>query len=419
MTPYLELNALLRNLICFWAILLILGFIAIVILSVRQKRRFYAAAATVSAFLLYFIMQVCRDISSWKLGYDLHPIAAKLGNLPHFVFILVLSVFTAALIIRFHVYMQYARTHITPTAVKEAADQNPTGLLYYGEDGQSILTNHRMNEISFAVTGRALLNAQEFYNAVKEKHICELPDGRVVRFSHKEFTFDGAPCHELIADDITELYRKTETLRRENERLQSQNERMKEYGSIIDETVRRQEVLNTKTRIHDEMNRLLLSTDNAIQSGTAEEQRSILETWQKNILLLCMEADTDRKNNALSDLDALAKVIGISIVYDKQPKTEDADTLRLFSLACEEAMTNAAKHGGAKNLYVAICEENDTLTASFTNDGKTPEGTFTEGGGLSALRQRIEQSGGRMQTDAKERFTLTVTIPKTGNRNVL
>lgn len=412
MIPYLELSAFPRNLICFWTILLILGFIVIAILSVRQKDYLSLAIAIVSDFVLYFIMQVCREITASKLGYNLHPLANRIAGIPCIIFILVISGFTMIFIICFHQYLKYARTHITPTAVKEAADQSNIGILYYSKDGHPILTNHRMNEISFAVTGKALLNALEFYDAVKEKHIYKLQDGSVVRFSHKEISFDGASCYELVADDITDLYRKTEALRQENERLQSQNAHMKEYGKIIDENVRRQEILNTKTRIHDEMNRLLLSTDNAIRQGMLEEKRKILDTWQKNILLLCMEAESDRKSNVFSDLEAFSKTIGVNLHYDKLPETEHAGTLYLFSIAAEEAMANAAKHGNAKNLYVHILEDEGYLTATFTNDGNSPTKTFTEGGGLTALRRRIEELGGTMQTFSEECFTLTVMIPR-------
>lgn len=412
MTPYLEMNALIRNLICFWSILLILGFIAIVILSLKQKNYVSTLFAVVSNIVLYFIMQVCREISSWKLGYNLNPIAMRIASIPSIIYILVLLGFTIACSTGFYMYLKYAHTHITPMSIKEAADQSPIGVLYYSKEGNIILTNHRMNEISFDITGKALLNAQEFFDAIKGKSIYKLQDGSVVRFTHKEISFDGAICCELIADDITELYDKTETLRHENDFLQSQNVRMKEYGKIIDENVRRQEILNTKTRIHDEMNQLLLSTDKTIRQSTMAEKQKILDTWKKNILLLCMEAETDRINNAFSDLEAFSKIIGVKLHYDKLPETDNSSTLHLFSLAAEEAMANAAKHGNAKNLYINIMEDDNYLTAVFTNDGTIPNKAFTEGGGLTALRKRIEESGGKMQTSLDERFTLTVKIPQ-------
>lgn len=411
MTPYFELDALPRNLICFWAILLIFGFVMNTVLSLRRKQYLPSTVAVIAVSALYFIMQICRNVTKAYLGGSLHPLAEKFGKLPSIAYILLLTALTVAYVVHIYIIKIYSNTHISPTAIKEAMDQNPTGICYYRDNGQVILTNHKMNLLSFAVANQALLNGAELYDAVKDNHIVELTDGTVVRFAHKLFTLDDEPCHELIADDITELYQKIEALRQDNERLQQQNQRMKEFGETIDETVRRQEILHTKTCIHDEMNRLLLSTDNVIRCGTDEEKQKILETWKNNILLLCMEADTEKKSNAFSDLDAFAKVIGVSICYDTLPKTGNANTLKLFSLATEEAMTNAAKHGGAKNLYVHIFEDDSTLTASFENDGNAPVGAFVEGGGLSTLREHIEKAGGTMQISSKERFVLTVKIP--------
>lgn len=372
MRTYLELGPLSRSLICFWAIALMFSYLLNMVYAVRRKQHHAAASAGAAIAALYFIMQICRNVSKSHLGSSLHPLAESMGALPWIAYVIMLAGLTVGYVVHLHVSTIYANTHISPNAIKEAMDKNPTGICYYRENGQVILTNHKMNLLSFAVMGRALLNGAELYEAVRENRIVTLPDGSVVRFAHKKFTFGGEPCHELIADDITELYQKIEALRQDNERLKAQNQRMKAFGETIDATVRRQEILRTKTRIHDEMNRLLLSTDNAIRRGTEEERQKILEAWEKNILLLCIEADTGRKSNALSDLDALAKVIGVTICYDTLPETEDENVLRLFSMAAEEAMTNAAKHGSAKNLYVHISEDEAALTASFQNDGNPP-----------------------------------------------
>lgn len=415
MTPYLEMNSLLRNSICFWAILLFAGFVMSAVHSLIQKKYLYAGVIFLPVLGSYCIMQICRSISCSKMGSDLHPLAASAGNIPYWIYLAVLFGLTLVVLLCFWLNTAYAESHITPMAVKEAVDQNPTGICFYRSNGQVVLINHRMNALAFTVTGRALLNGAEFYEAVCNRHIAELPDGSVIRFSHRSFMLNGEPCHELIADDITELYRKTETLRKENEYLKIQNQRMREYGKTIDDTVRRQEILHTKTRIHAEMNRLLISTDNAIRCGTEQEKQKITETWQKNVLLLCIEADTSPKTNVLSDLEALSGMIGLSIVYDSIPVTDDKNALYLFFLSAEEAMTNAAKHANAKHLYVHVTENETSLSVTFTNDGKVPEGPLTEGSGLSALRHRLEQAGGVLQTASQNQFMLSVMIPKGDN----
>lgn len=419
MTAYSDMNAISRNLICFWAILLILGFAFVVVFSARQKRFIYSSAATGMIFISYMIMQICRNISRSKMGGTLYPLAESAERVPYLVYVIVMAVFTAVFLLNMRSITAYSQTHITPNAIKEAFDQNPVGVCYYGESGNILITNHRMNELAFAITGCGLLNGAELYDHVRNDHIVKLSDGKVIRFSHRLFTLNGNSCNELIADDITELYQKSEILRKDNESLKLRNQRMKKYGETIDETVRRQEILHTKTKIHAEMNRLLISTDNALISGTDEEKQKILETWQKNILLLCIEADSSAKNNVMSDLEEMSKLIGIKLNYDKQPETEDSESLQLFSIAVEEAMTNAAKHGGANNLFIHLSETDDMLSAELSDDGTGLCGVFTEGGGLSTLRQRLEQTKGKMWISTENKFVLTVQIRKGGDRSAV
>ena len=52
------------------------------------------------------------------------------------------------------------------------------------------------------------------------------------------------------------------------------------------------------------------------------------------------------------------------------------------------------------------------------NNGKPPKEKIKEGGGLTNLRHRIENSGGRMTVQSLPRFSLAIEIPKSGNSGV-
>lgn len=47
----------------------------------------------------------------------------------------------------------------------------------------------------------------------------------------------------------------------------------------------------------------------------------------------------------------------------------------------------------------------------ITNDGKVPDDEITEGGGLSALRRRIENAGGIMRIKSRPNFALSALLP--------
>ena len=55
---------------------------------------------------------------------------------------------------------------ITPSSIKESLDHLETGLCFSQPNGLLMLTNHRMNELSHAIFGKALQNANLFWTAL-------------------------------------------------------------------------------------------------------------------------------------------------------------------------------------------------------------------------------------------------------------
>ena len=52
------------------------------------------------------------------------------------------------------------------------------------------------------------------------------------------------------------------------------------------------------------------------------------------------------------------------------------------------------------------------MDISLTNNGTAPKEKITEGGGLSMLRQRIEEAGGKMEVQSIPRFKLMLSLPE-------
>jgi signal transduction histidine kinase len=78
-----------------------------------------------------------------------------------------------------------------------------------------------------------------------------------------------------------------------------------------------------------------------------------------------------------------------------------ADDARVGSLAqaeavlrtVQEALTNAARHGGADNLWLDIHRDGDQLRLELRDDGRG-SGELRAGNGLSGMRERLEAVGG-------------------------
>ena len=401
-----------QNWFCFWALLNCLAAIADAVLLFLQRRRLLFAASALCFFVSYYLMHVCRAGTEWRLHGTISPAAMAVLHFPAVLFFAVLLILSLLCALLFRNSVQWRKTHITAASIKESIDGLPAGVCFYLEDGRCIFSNHRMNDICLMLTGLTLQNGARLYLHVCESPVHVLSDGTAVSFRHRLLSFDGAPLHELIADDITELNEKNERLRAENARARRLAADMRAYSETISDTVRRQETLQAKISIHDEMNRLILATGRAVESGDAQERAGILRLWQSQALLLCKEADTRRKSSTVSDLNTLASVLGLRLIWNGGPETQDPAVLSLFLSAAREAMTNAVKHARATALTIEISEDEMALCAAFTNDGEPPAQEINESGGLASLRQRLERAGGAMRIETQPRFSLHITIPK-------
>ncbi len=409
-----------QNLTCFWALLLCLGCIADVLLLLRQKRYGLCAAGGTGLLLSYLALHVCQAGTVLRRGGQAPGAARLLLGLPWAGWTALLSLLTllwTALLISVFVWR---RSHITSASIKESADGLPAGLCYYLEDGRTIFSNHRMNDICCSLLGRSLPDGAALRAFVGDRAMLALSDGTAVSFRHRLLSYHGAALHELIADDVTELYEKTERLRADNERSRLLAAGMKAYGETVGDTVRRQEILQAKANIHDEMNRMILATSRAAREGSEEDRRQILRMWQNRALLLCREADGPKGSSTVDDLNALASVIGLRLRWNRLPDREDGQgVLSLFLASAREAIVNAVKHAGAKTLAIDLEETPAALLAGFVNDGEAPAGPVTETGGLRVLRKRLEAAGGQMNVETQPVFRLTVVIPKEEDRRGL
>ena len=59
-----------------------------------------------------------------------------------------------------------------------------------------------------------------------------------------------------------------------------------------------------------------------------------------------------------------------------------------------------------------IWQKPNCMEVSLTNNGAVPREKITEGGGLSMLRQRIEEAGGKMELWSIPRFKLMLSLPE-------
>lgn len=395
-----------RSLFALWALLLGLADIVSAVLALVNKRYRFTAASLVLFTPVYFLWQVIFDFSLFGKNEAASGSTSALCEMPLPFWLLAFVLLTVPGVLLLIYNVRYDKNFITPGSIKLFLDGLPCGICCWRENGRVLFSNVSMNILCAALTGNPLLNGNRFREADKGDILTV--DGQVWRFSCRDIVLDGEKLIEMVASDITAEYAKTEALEKDKADLALLNRKLKEYYLSMDDAVRRQEILQAKVNIHDEMNRLMLSTMAAGTADTAELDR-IFTLWEQNALILCMEADGEGGDS----LEELAAALKLELCrQDDIPEALSEKQRGLFFSAAKEAMVNAVKHAGAKTLAIGFEETEDRIICRFTNDGAVPVNAVHFSGGLKNLALIAKKQGATVSAESDKSFTLTLCFPK-------
>ena len=136
-----------------------------------------------------------------------------------------------------------------------------------------------------------------------------------------------------------------------------------------------------------------------------------------------VHALSDDGEELATSLNLLGSRCGIdSVSVDCSTEAEPpAAVARCVVAVVREALTNAARHGGARSARVAVTDYPAFWQVTVDNDGIVPAegepaaaGHAGSGMGLRSMTERVEALGGRVRITPRPRFTVFATIPKDG-----
>ena len=136
-----------------------------------------------------------------------------------------------------------------------------------------------------------------------------------------------------------------------------------------------------------------------------------------------VHALSDDGEELATSLNLLGSRCGIdSVSVDCSTEAEPpAAVARCVVAVVREALTNAARHGGARAARVAVTDYPAFWQVTVDNDGIVPaegepaaDGRGGSGLGLRTMTERVEALGGRVRITPRPRFTVFATIPKDG-----
>ena len=213
-----------------------------------------------------------------------------------------------------------------------------------------------------------------------------------------------------------------------HEALALRNAELRGVGQILADTSRMAERLRIAQELHDALGHhltaLSLNLEAALQltQGAAHASVTTAQDLARRLLTDVREIVAEsRARDGVNIADALRTLTGamprpkIHIDIPAGLRTTDPERAHTLLRCAQEIVTNAARHSEARNLWISVRCEGDTLRIEARDDGRGSAGT--DGGfGIRGMRERITQAGGelRVATQPGQGFEVTALLPARG-----
>ena len=199
--------------------------------------------------------------------------------------------------------------HITRSSIKEGFDDLPAAVCYFTPDGIIRLCNRQMFRVYRALSGRDLQSLEELHQQVwapthgrrvdGKNPSFVLPDGTCWLYSEQTVFGEGVRPHvECIFSEVTDLQRQRQELLRQNQELLRMNRELRRLSENVQEMTREKEILEFKTRLHDEMGYGLTAVRQCLlQRKDPAELEASLEQMNKAVQLFRKDSETPPEEN--------------------------------------------------------------------------------------------------------------------------
>lgn len=304
--------------------------------------------------------------------------------------------------------------------VKESFDNLPSGICFFYSTGRIILCNRQMYQLYYEMTGQELQIEQDLLHIIKEninlngvrreEKLFHFPNQSVWKFAKRNVSLSPFySCTEYIASNVTELFYKNKVLEENN---QAEKEAVEALTHVIDNVTaitREEEILAMKMQLHNSVGACLQAVRKIYQGNCSEkENKQVLQNIENVTDALVGAANQINEVEPYAELVQVANMLGITIKVDGEiPLFKKTRSLVVYAM--RECLINAIRHGNADELYVQI-QKGNTCQVTITNNGTSPDHQIKEGGGLSSLRKKIQESGGSITFQLRPEFTVELEL---------
>jgi signal transduction histidine kinase len=197
------------------------------------------------------------------------------------------------------------------------------------------------------------------------------------------------------------------TARRSRDALAEANADLLATRSLLAESVRDSERLRLSRELHDVAGHKLTALK--LNLGALQRQPALREDAQ---LALCAQLADELLGDIRGlvqqmrlhdgvDLHELIRRLAapfpkprLHMEMDPGLRVPSLDQAEAVLRTVQEALTNAARHGGADNLWLQVRRDGGQLRLELRDDGRAESGELRFGNGLTGMRERLEAIGG-------------------------
>lgn len=316
------------------------------------------------------------------------------------------------------------RTNISGLSVIHAVDTLHTGVLFSENDGYTLLSNHQMQKLMIAITGKIFRNSIQFYETlISDQYISRYKkaelDGQVIyilpnegawMFTKTNINFLMKNYIHISAADVTELWGLTAKLQLQDEELRHKSEELKRTIANLHILSKEREIDNAKMRAHDILGQRLSVLLRIIQNENNLDYE-LLTSLSKGLLAeLKAEQNKVGPHDKLKGIQQIFAAIGVNIEFQGE-LPEEVQKACLFVDIIREGSTNAVRHGFATAISIKAESKESEYKLTINNNGYTTATPITPGNGIKVMRKKISAQGGNLDIIHHPVFTLSIVLP--------
>lgn len=194
------------------------------------------------------------------------------------------------------------------------------------------------------------------------------------------------------------------------DQLRATNAELLTTRTLLAESARDQERLRLSRELHDVaghgLTALKLNLDSMSRDpGQADPQRlALCASLADELLQNLRRVVHEMRDGRGIDLRAAIERLGVPfprprlrLALESADAVTERDQVEAVLRAVQEGLTNAARHGHARELHVSLAPDGADWRLCIEDDGRAP-GQVQAGGGLSGMRERFERLGGELRT---------------------